>query len=329
MKIFSTLSPLFGIAAAVGRTTAPPGALIVGDKGQYSTIQAAVHALSKSSLQEQIIFIQPGTYKEQVLIDSLSGPLTIYGSTSDTSSYSSNKVIITAGVSQKGHSSDDETATLRVHTSNFKLYNVNVVNTYGRGSQALALSAYAGNQGYYACSFTGYQDTVLAEIGAQIYASCYIEGATDFIFGQEGQAWFEQCNIGVLSASKGYITASGRNSSSSASYYVINRSNVAAAPGNAVSSGAYYLGRPWGLYARVAFQDTALSGVINSAGWTIWDTGDEKTDHVVFGEYHNTGEGSKGTRAGFATNLRQPLAIGNVLGSGYASAAYFDANYVR
>lgn len=143
MKIFFTLSPLLGIAAAVGRTTAPSGALVVGDSGDYSTIQDAVDALSTSSSEEQVIFIQPGTYKEQVFIDALSGPLTIYGSTSDTSSYSSNEVIITAGESQETQSSNDLTATLRVHTSDFKLYNVDVVNSYGQGSQALALSAYA------------------------------------------------------------------------------------------------------------------------------------------------------------------------------------------
>ncbi|EME88007.1 carbohydrate esterase family 8 protein [Pseudocercospora fijiensis CIRAD86] len=328
MKTFFALWPLLGIAAAAGRTSAPSGALVVGGNGTYSTIQAAVDALSTSSSEEQIIFIHPGTYKEQVYIDSLSGPLTIYGSTSDTSSYGSNEVIITAGESQETQSNNDLTATLRVHTSGFKLYNVDVVNSYGKGSQALALSAYAEHQGYYACSFTGYQDTILAQIGAQIYAQCYIEGATDFIFGQEGQAWFEGCDIGVLEASQGYITASGRDSSSSASYYVINKSSVAAASGNTVSSGAYYLGRPWRQYARVAFQDTALSAVINSAGWSIWNSGDERTDNAVFGEYGNTGQGSEGTRAAFATKLSEPVGIADVLGSDYASAAYFDADYV-
>jgi pectinesterase len=116
---------------------------------------------------------------------------------------------------------------------------------------------------------TGYQDTLLAQVGAQLYAKSYIEGATDFIFGQQAQAWFEQCDIGVLAASKGYITASGRSSADSG-YYVINKSKVAAAPGNTVAVGAYYLGRPWGNYARVIFQNTAMTSVVNAAGWVIW-----------------------------------------------------------
>jgi len=48
-------------------------------------------------------------------------------------------------------------ATLRNYAENSKVYNINVANTYGEGEQALALSAYANNQGYYACQFTGYQ----------------------------------------------------------------------------------------------------------------------------------------------------------------------------
>lgn len=48
-------------------------------------------------------------------------------------------------------------ATLRNYAENSKVYNINVANTYGKGEQALALSAYANNQGYYACQFTGYQ----------------------------------------------------------------------------------------------------------------------------------------------------------------------------
>ena len=47
--------------------------------------------------------------------------------------------------------------TLRNYAANSKIYNINVANTYGPGSQALALSAEANNQGYYACQFTGYQ----------------------------------------------------------------------------------------------------------------------------------------------------------------------------
>lgn len=125
----------------------------------------------------------------------------------------------------------------------------------------------------------------------------------------------------------GYITASGRASEDSG-WYVINKSRVAAAPGNNVRNGAYYLGRPWRNYARVVFQKTDLSKVINSAGWSIWNTGDERTDHAYFAENGNTGAGATGTRASFSKKIASPVAIKTVLGDGYASAKYVDAKFL-
>jgi pectinesterase len=98
-------------------------------------------------------------------------------------------------------------------------------NTYGKGSQALALSAWADQQGYYGCGLSGYQDTLLAQIGNQAYGKCYIEGAVDFIFGQHAVAWFDQCDIRITAAG-GAITADGRPSSSDPSYFVINKSSI-------------------------------------------------------------------------------------------------------
>ena len=143
MRSLTSLLSFAALALAASRTSAPSGALVVGSSGKYSTIQAAVDALSSTS-KEQVIFIQPGTYKEQVYIKKLSGTVTIYGYTEDDTSYSSNQVVITAAGNLLNAENDDATATLRVWTENFKMYNVNVVNSYGEGSQALALSAYAG-----------------------------------------------------------------------------------------------------------------------------------------------------------------------------------------
>ncbi|KAK3114542.1 hypothetical protein LTR53_007034 [Teratosphaeriaceae sp. CCFEE 6253] len=317
-------------ASTASRNTAPSGALVVGSDGDYATIQAAIDALDSSSSTEQSIFIQPGMYTEQVYIQKLTGPLTIYGSTADASSYASNEVTITSSQALADVSTDDETATLRVWTSEFKMYNVNVKNTYGKAAsngQALAVSANAENQGYFGCGFFSYQDTVLAEVGAQLYAGCYIEGAVDFIFGQQAQAWFDNCDIGVLATSYGTITASGR-ASDDAGYYVINNSTIAAASGQTVPSGAYYLGRPWRDYARVVFQMTSMTDVVNAAGWIEWSSSDPRTDHVTLAEYDNSGAGSEGTRASFASTLSEPIAITDVLGSDYASASWVDTSYI-
>jgi len=84
-------------------------------------------------------------------------------------------VIIQAGVPASTAGSNDASGTLRVHKDNFKLYNVNVKNTYGVGSQAIAISQYGSRVGLYACGFYGYQDTLYANEGTQVYLRGYIE----------------------------------------------------------------------------------------------------------------------------------------------------------
>ena len=129
------------VERSTSRTSAPSGALVVGSGAKYTKIQDAVNALSTSSSTAQSIFIEAGTYNEQVLVPARKAALTIYGYTTDTSTYTANN-IITHGIGLDTVASDDLTATLRVKAENFKMYNVNVKNTRGSGSQALALSAW-------------------------------------------------------------------------------------------------------------------------------------------------------------------------------------------
>jgi pectinesterase len=176
----------------------PSGALEVGTAAQYKTVQSAVNAAKPG----QTIFIHPGTYNEQVWVKLAN--ITIIGSSSSPNSYSSNKVTITDNKSQDKGLNNDQTGTLRAHGDNFKLYNVNLVNSRGKGSQAIALSAYGDKQGYYGVQFRGFQDTVLSEKGHHFFSQSLIEGATDFIFGQHAQSWFEKCDIRVTAP--GWIT---------------------------------------------------------------------------------------------------------------------------
>lgn len=340
MRVPVTLTALFSLSYAI--TSPPSGAAVVGSGQKYTTVQSAVDSGAS------VIFIKAGTYNEQVYIPAGTAALTIYGSSS-SSDYSGNTVTIQAGKSQDDGLNDDGTGTLRAHSDNFKLYNVNIVNTRGSGSQAIALSAYGDKQGYYGCAFKGFQDTVLSNEGHHLFVKSLVQGATDFIFGQQALAWFQSCDIRVLAASLGFITgplsflpcitsccvhvpyannvtANGRDSSTDPSWYVISDSTVAAASGNTVPAGAYYLGRPWRDYARVTFQNTALSNVINSAGWSQWSTSQPNTDHVQFQEYNNTGAGASGKRASFSSKASSEISASTILGSGYTSwvdSAYF------
>ncbi|KAH7184815.1 pectin lyase fold/virulence factor [Fusarium flagelliforme] len=326
MKLLATLN-FVAAALAASRTTAPAGCITVKKGGQFGTIQSAVNSLSTTATGTQCIFIDQGTYNEQVLVPARKAQLTVYGYTTDTSGYAGNKVTITERKSQADGLNNDGSATLRVKAANFKLYNVNVANTYGKGSQAVALSAYA-DSGYYGVALTGFQDTLLANEGYQLYSKCMIAGATDFIFGQRASVWFEKTDLRVVSASVGYITANGRDSDSNMSNYVFNNCNIAAAAGNNVANGAYYLGRPWREYARVTFQKTSMSAVIHPAGWSIWNKGEENTGHVQFNEFGNTGAGSTGQRASFSKKLGSAVSISSVLTGSYTSKGFYDGSYM-
>ncbi|KAF8824862.1 hypothetical protein HHX47_DHR7000050 [Lentinula edodes] len=315
------------LSKRTARTTAPAGALVVSKSpasGQYSTVQAAVDALPDDG-STQVIFIETGTYDEQVYIDR-SGMLTILGETANTANYASNVVTITNSLSATAAGSDDASGTLRVHKDDFALYNINVKNTFGQGSQALALSAYGTNHGYYGVGFYSYQDTVLAEQGAQYYGYCYIEGAVDFIFGQHGFAFFQRSTI--ASVGPGTITADGPSEKGDG-LFVINESTIEqSAAATEDLTGLVYLGRPWTEYATVAFTSCTLGSVINSAGWEIWSTSEPNTEDVTFAEYDNGGAGSVGTRASFATKLTSNAGYtaAAVLGSSWTS--WVDQGYV-
>jgi pectinesterase len=99
----------------------------------------------------------------------------IYGYTTDTSTYQNNQVNLQAAIPASQAGSDDASGTLRIHKDDFKMYNVNVKNTFGPGSQAIAISQYGSRVGLYACGFYGYQDTLYANQGTQVYLRGYIE----------------------------------------------------------------------------------------------------------------------------------------------------------
>ncbi|KAJ6609088.1 pectinesterase [Mycena sp. CBHHK59/15] len=325
-----TLS-FFHYAKAASRTSPPSGALVVRKgstaSGEFASITAALNSLPNDS-SSRSVFIYPGTYAEQIDI-TRSGPLTIYGYTTDTTTYTGNQAIITAGVPASTAGSDDASGTLRIHKNDFKMYNVNVKNSFGPGSQAIAISQYGTRVGLYASGFFGYQDTLYANAGTQVFLKGYIEGAVDFIFGRGGLAYFGGNTIAV--SGPGCITASGRESNDSGSYVFNQNTIVLASDAASGTSGKIYLGRPWGDYAKVIFKNTVITAPTNKALWSIWNTGDERTDHVLFAEFNTAGSGASGaSRPNFATVLSASAAasysISSAVGSDYAS--WVDSVYL-
>ncbi|KAF4224841.1 hypothetical protein CNMCM6457_008902 [Aspergillus fumigatiaffinis] len=297
------------------RSKAPAGCLTVGSSGKYSTIGAALNALGAST-SDACIFIGAGTYKEQLTI-SYKGKLTMYGETTDTSSYKQNRVTITHTISSPQAGTLDKSATVNVRSDGFKMYNINVVNGYGKGSQAVALVANADKLGFYGCGFVGYQDTLYAKAGHQCYSNCYIEGATDYIFG-DASAWFGECDI--VSVGAGYITAMSRTTSDETTWYAFDHCNIYGKSGVDLA-GKVYLGRPWRVLARVIYQNSQLSNIINPKGWTTMAEGATP----LYYEYNNKGAGADTSKREYESSISGAVSMNTVLGSGWNS--WIDTTY--
>ncbi|KAK0421817.1 pectin lyase fold/virulence factor [Armillaria borealis] len=320
-KVFTAI---FCAQAAWAYSSPPSGAITVGSSGTYSTLSKALADTSSSAsspiallrahslISFQVYFIYSGTYTGQTLISRSN--IKIYGQTSTADSYTGNTVTLTNSLGADDAGSNDASGTVRVHGSNVALYNLNIVNSRGE-DQAIALSVQATQFGGYGLKIVGYQDTLLANVGYEFIANSHIEGNTDFIFGQTASLWITGSVIHTLGY--GWITASGRSSSDS-NWYVIDNSEIS-------GTGDAYLGRPWQSYARVVFQKSYLHSNVPAAGWSIWNTGDERTGHVTFAEYGNSGAGADtSSRASFSEVLSSAVTISTVLGS----TSWIDSDFL-
>jgi pectinesterase len=135
------------------------------------------------------------------------------------------------------------------------------------------------------CRFTGNQDTIYAagENARQFFFNCYIEGTTDFIFGQS-TAVFQNCSIRCKSNS--FITAANTPEGKKFGFVFLDCKIIA---DSGVSK--IYLGRPWRAWSRTVFIRCDLPRQIAAAGWDNWSNPEnEKT--AYYAEYKNTGEGA-------------------------------------
>ncbi|OHE93153.1 pectinesterase [Colletotrichum orchidophilum] len=311
------------------RTSPSPNAIVVDASGKqpnsYPTLGGAVAALQNIT-DDQSIFIMPGTYTEQVRVPNFRGNLIIQGYTCDSRDYVGNKATLTNNISRTSPNitNNDQTATLRLWGDNIKVYNLNVANTFGqarKNGMALAVSAQKTNIGFYGCLISGYQDTLLANEGRQIYTKTGLIGAVDFLFSQRGIVLFQMCDITTIGP--GFITANGRDAANNTSFFLINKANVTGTNGTATS----YLGRPWRPYSRVVFQNSELSDVIAPLGWSTWDDV-QSTANVYFKEYNNSGPGANGTRASFSSKLDKPIQAETLLGEDFKKEWWVDESYL-
>ena len=276
-------------------------AVVAADgSGDFVTVQRAVdHVLDTAppTVDRVILEIRPGRYNERVKVPQSLPRLTMVGSDAATTVISSSMSAAVAG-------GTFFSAIVDVNGASFEAENITFENTFGTGSQAVAIAVHSDHSAFRKCRFIGWQDTLYAAWGRQHYSDCYIEGHVDFIFGN-ATAVFDDCEI--FSKGSGYITAHSRTADDEPTGYVFRNCKLTGKPGlrtatktpgsgdvpfPAKDSGkGVFLGRPWRAYSRVVFLNCWMGDHIRPEGWDNWGKAEnEKT--AWYAELGSTGPGA-------------------------------------
>jgi PelA/Pel-15E family pectate lyase len=270
------VSIIFFLIAASG--TAFADIVVAGDgSGNTRTVQEAIEKVPANNKHRVVIRIKAGTYFEQVRVPADKPYISFVGESAE-------KTKITFNLSNKAAGSTSASYSVYIGGHDFSAENITFENSFGIGSQAVAVLVEADRAVFRKCRFLGWQDTLYAKNGRQFYKDCYIEGHVDYIFGQAA-AVFENCLI--HSKSDGYITAPMRFSSDEPSGFVFINSTLTSEN----TTNGIYLGRPWRDYGRTVFINTKMDAAIRPEGWHHWEPHRAKT--AYFAEYGSTGIGSK------------------------------------
>ena len=240
------------------------------------------------------IEIAPGTYHERVIVTQNHTNITLLGMGNTPAD-----VVITNSLNAKQAGGTFFTETVEVNGAGFEADNITFENTAGNTGQAVAAAVRADRVLFKHCRFLGHQDTLFADYGRQYYVDSYIEGGTDFIFGN-ATAVFERSEIHANAP--GYLTAQSRTSSDQTTGYVIINSRVTSGIEHATASSPAMnvpdppkevtsLGRPWRPYSRVIYIDTELSADVTPQGWNAWNK-TPGTPQAFYAEFSSTGPGA-------------------------------------
>ncbi len=252
--------------------------------GDFTSIQAAIDATKAFPDERMTILVKNGIYTEKVKVHNCNDKLTIRGE-------DALKTIIRFDdyfdKINRGRNSTFHTATFLVQGNGFVAENLSFENTAGPVGQAIALAVEADRCIFRNCRIIGNQDALYAagENCRQYYQNCYIEGTTDYIFGQ-AIALFENCTI--HSKSNSFITAASTPKGADFGFVFLNCKLTANEETSSV-----YLGRPWRSYAKTAFISCYLGKHIRPEGWHPWTVGSGREKTAYYAEYNNQGEGSK------------------------------------
>lgn len=285
-----------------------PASLTVAQdgSGNYKTIQEAVNAVRDLGQQQVTIHIKKGIYHEKLVIPSWKTKISLIGESADNTIITNNDYSGKAVPGGKDAFGKDKMSTYTSYTvlvqgNDFRAENLTIANTAGRVGQAVALHVEADRCMFVSCRLLGNQDTLYLAKGnsRQYYQDCYIEGTTDFIFG-EATVVFERCTIKSLTNS--YITAAATTPTQAYGLVFLSCKLIAD-----TSASKVYLGRPWRPYAKTVFINTEMGAHIVPEGWNPWK-GDamfpDKEKTAFYAEYGSRGAGSNtGKRVAWSKQL--------------------------
>lgn len=286
--------------------------------GTSKSISSAIARIVNTSSDPVLIYIKNGVYEEKIEITSSQQNLCFIGESVDG-------VIITNG----DYSGDDESHTtatsytLKVNGDGFYAENLTIVNSAGDVGQAVALMTDADQQVFKNCKIKGFQDTYYALSGKQYFSNCYIEGATDYVFG-DGTVYLDSCQINSLDGGQ-YITAPADSKITSTidgdstmiHGLLFNECTLTA--DEEVADESYYLGRPWQPNAASVFVNCTLGSHINPEGWSTWS--DDNHLSSFFAEYKSLDE--SGTLVDVSGRVDWSYQLSDDYATNYYTLDYF------
>lgn len=289
--------------------------------GDYKSIQEAINAIRDLGPRQVTIHIRKGIYHEKVVIPSWKTRISLVGENADSTviindDYSGKPVPCGKDAYGRTKFSTYTSYTVLIQGNECSLSNLTIENSAGRVGQAVALHVEGDRCTVVNCRLLGNQDTLYAATATsrEYYKDCYIEGTTDFIFG-EATAVFEHCTIKSLMNS--YITAAATTQRQPYGFVFFDCRLIADSGVTKV-----FLGRPWRPFAKTVYIDTYMGSQILPEGWNPW-VGDtmfmNKDRSAFYAEYRSSGPGANvKSRVPWSKQLTKAEAsnytVANILG---------------
>ncbi|KAM0833979.1 hypothetical protein ACQ4PT_063919 [Festuca glaucescens] len=213
----------------------------------FKSVQAAIDSTPLGNKQWIRIHVAAGVYFEKVLVPLNKSFILLEGEGRE-------QTFIEWADHAGGDTDTASSPTFTSYPTDFMARDISFKNTYdGVRDMAPAVAALvAGDRSsFYRCGFISVQDTLSDLFGRHYYENCYIEGSTDFIFGN-GQSIFQvqpkpyssitfvptlwmtervcvqgcELSTGRSSVTPGFITAQGRDSAQDGTGFVFNGGKV-------------------------------------------------------------------------------------------------------